>query len=215
MADRDTRMAERRERRKKEAQDRRLGRRDIGEKQVRQRKITRYAVMATGAVLAVAFIYFGYTIYDDWESRRPPEGVQAFQGLSNLHVQERVEYEHTPPVGGDHAAIWQNCGFYSQPVNNENAVHSLEHGAVWITHQPDLPADQIDVLREKANQSFVLVSPFPENLPAPIVASAWERQMTFDSVDDPDLDRFISAFRQGPQTPEPGAICHGGTSATR
>lgn len=215
MANRNDRAAERRERRQKEIQERRAGRKDIGEKQVRQRKITRYSLMAVGTLLIIGIAYFIYTIYDDWESRRPPDGVQEFTGLTNLHTNSPVTYEQTPPVGGDHSAVWQNCGYYSQPVNNENAVHSLEHGAVWITYQPGLAQDQVDMLREMANQSYVLVSPFPEDLPSPIVGSAWGHQMQFDSADDPELSRFVSAYRQGPQTLERGAICHGGTSATR
>lgn len=215
MASREDRASQRRERRQREIQERRAGRRDIGEKQVRQRMLTRYALMAGGVVLALGAIYFVYTIYDDWESRQPPEGVTEFSGLSNLHTNGPVAYEQSPPVGGDHSAVWQNCDYYSQPVNNENAIHSLEHGAVWITYQPGLPQSEIDILREKANQSYVLVSPYPEEMPAPIVASAWGHQMGFESADDPALSRFVSAYRQGPQTLEPGAVCHGGTSVTR
>lgn len=215
MASREDRAADRRERRRREIQERRAKRRDIGEKQVRNRALTRYALMAGGVVLALGAIYFIYTIYDDWESRRPPEGVEEFSGLSNLHTSSPVAYEQSPPVGGDHSPEWQNCGYYSQPVNNENGVHSLEHGAVWITYQPDLPQSEIDTLRDKADQTYVLVSPNPDEMPAPIVASAWGLQKEFESADDPELSRFVSAYRQGPQTLEPGAICHGGTSATR
>jgi hypothetical protein len=89
----------------------------------------------------------------------------------------------------------------------------MEHGAVWITYQPNLPADQVDILRKAAQQSYVLVSPYP-GLPSPVVASAWSNQLKLDSASDPKLDQFVRYFRQGPQTPEPGAPCTGGTSAT-
>jgi Protein of unknown function (DUF3105) len=121
-----------------------------------------------------------------------------------------VDYAQTPPVGGEHNPVWQNCGFYDEPVANENAVHSLEHGAVWITYSPDLPQDQVDVLRDLAHsQTYVLVSPYPD-LPSNVVASAWGKQLSLQSADDPDLERFVRAYRQGPQTPEPGAVCTGG-----
>jgi hypothetical protein len=108
----------------------------------------------------------------------------------------------------------QNCGFYSEPVRNETAVHSMEHGAVWITYRPGLPTEQVDKLRELAtSKTYVLVSPYPD-LPAPVVASAWGNQLRLDSAEDPHLKQIVATFRQGPQTPEPGTPCTGGTSKT-
>ncbi|MPZ29305.1 MAG: DUF3105 domain-containing protein, partial [Micromonosporaceae bacterium] len=45
---------------------------------------------------------------------------------------------------------------------------------------------------------------------APVVASAWGKQLPLDSADDPRLKEFVRTFAQGPQTPEPGAPCTGG-----
>ncbi len=138
-------------------------------------------------------------------------GLKTYTGLSRNHVTTAVTYPQTPPVGGDHDQVWQNCGVYDQPVKNENGVHSLEHGAVWITYKPDLPADQVAKLADAAKgQAYVLVSPYP-GLPAPVVASAWGKQVQLNSASDPRLDQFIRTFVQGPQTPEPGAACIGGT----
>jgi hypothetical protein len=144
-------------------------------------------------------------------ARTPPEGVESFSDLSRNHVEGTVSYPQNPPVGGDHNPLWQNCGFYSSPVQNEHAVHSMEHGAVWITYQPDLPSDQVEVLRNLAHDNtYILVSPYPD-LPTPVVASAWGKQLQLDSANDPRLEQFVSAFKEGPQTPEPGAPCTGGT----
>ena len=69
--------------------------------------------------------------------KAPPVGVvKSYSNLSRNHTKEPVDYPQTPPVGGPHNPIWQNCGFYSKPVRNEHAVHSMEHGAVWITYSP-------------------------------------------------------------------------------
>ncbi len=137
--------------------------------------------------------------------------VTTFGGLSRNHISSAVRYPQNPPVGGDHNPVWQNCGYYAQPVRNENAVHSLEHGAVWITYQPNLPKAQVDVLANMArSQQFVLVSPYP-GLPAPVVASGWGVQEWFHNANDAGLTQFVSKYRQGPQTPEPGASCGNGT----
>ena len=146
-----------------------------------------------------------------------PEGVKTYDvGPAGKHTPGDVDYEQTPPAGGPHNPVWQNCGFYDKPIRDESAVHSLEHGAVWITYSPDLPQDQVNELKDIAeSQSYILVSPYPD-LPdnTPVVASAWGKQVALDGANDPDLESFIQAYRQGPQTPEPGAVCTGGTSAT-
>ena len=68
----------------------------------------------------------------------------------------------------------------------------------------------MDSLRQLAHgQTYVLVSPYPD-LPAPVVASAWGKQLRLDSADDPRLDEFVRAFRLGRQAPERGGPCDGG-----
>jgi len=138
-----------------------------------------------------------------------PPGTQTFGGLGRNHTDAPVAYPQTPPVGGNHSPRWQNCGFYSQPVPAERAVHSMEHGAVWITYRPGLAESDLSRLRKFAQEGYVLISPF-EGLPGPVVATAWGRQLRPDSVQDPRLATFVSDFRRGPQTPEPGAPCTGG-----
>ncbi len=144
------------------------------------------------------------------------EGVETFEGLTRNHVETDVEYAQNPPTGGDHlpAPRWQDCGFYDAPVQDESAVHSLEHGAVWITHSPDLPADQVAELEELAAENpYLLVSP-REDLPSEVVLSAWGTQLQLDSVDDDRVPVFLAKYLQGEQTPEPGAACSQGVSTT-
>ncbi|MBF6505869.1 DUF3105 domain-containing protein, partial [Nocardia farcinica] len=75
-------------------------------------------------------------------------GLQTFEGLSANHVSTPVDYEQSPPVGGDHASAWLNCGVYTEPVPNENAVHALEHGAAWVAYDSEaLSQEQVDALR--------------------------------------------------------------------
>src|SRR5919112_4756748 len=168
-------------------------------------------------LVVVAFIAgFGALIWVDSGQRQesePPEGVEEFDvGAAGKHTQDPVDYEQDPPAGGEHNPVWQNAGFYEEPVRSENAVHTQEHGAVWITYSPDLPQDQQDRIREIVeSQDCLLASPYP-GLDSPVVASAWGSQIRLESADDENLERFISTYRRGPQTPEPGAACTGGTS---
>jgi|SRR6185503_11507875 hypothetical protein len=137
------------------------------------------------------------------------DGLSTFSNLSRDHVDGPVNYPQVPPVGGPHNPVWMNCGIYDKPIPNENAVHSLEHGAVWLTYQPDLPAAAVEQLRSLVRgHSHALLSPYP-GLPAPVFASAWGVQIRADSASDPRLARFVATYEQGPQTPEPGAACSG------
>ncbi len=136
----------------------------------------------------------------------PPEGVETFAVDSTSHTTEPVAYPQTPPVGGPHHPTWETCVFRDRPVTSETAVHSLEHGAIWVTYRPDLPADQIGVLRRFAEgRRDVLVSRWDRGLPAPVVVSSWGRQLKLESADDPRLLQFAQAFSG--QAPEPNAPC--------
>lgn len=141
------------------------------------------------------------------------DGVEEVEVASALHTEEAVEYTLLPPSGGDHHPVWQNCGFYTEPVVPEHAVHSLEHGAVWIGYDPALDDEQLDRLRALSTSNpYLLVSPV-EGMPSSLTLSAWGVRLELDSVDDERLEPFLVKYLQGPQTPEPGASCFGGVGA--
>ena len=144
--------------------------------------------------------------------------VQTFDVPSRNHTDVVQHYPQTPPVGGDHAPIWQNCGFYDTPIYKELGVHSMEHGAVWITFRADLPADQIGQIQTYAQQPYTLASPWDPadgELPAPIVFSAWGAQVALESLPAPEADSFLTTYRQSLEAPEPGAPCTGGSDAVK
>ncbi len=179
-----------------------------------RRERRRWLIIGAGTVIIAIVVVIAAVVLINRRDTTPTiAGVESFSGLDRTHTSAPVTYPQMPPVGGSHNPVWQNCGYYSAPIANENGVHSLEHGAVWITYRPDLSADQIAALRKLAvGQTYVLVTPYP-GLPAPVVASAWGKQLKVDSPDDPRLNQFLQAYRQGPQTPEKGAVCTGGTGA--
>ncbi|KUJ58571.1 DUF3105 domain-containing protein [Streptomyces sp. NPDC093228] len=141
------------------------------------------------------------------------DGVKTWKGtLGRTHTGKTVSYPMEPPVGGDHNPVWQNCNgdVYTKPVNNMNAVHSLEHGAVWVTYSSKAPKADVDALTAKVRKTpYTLMSPV-EDQKDPIMLSAWAHQRTVKSASDPAVDAFFAQFVQGSQTPEPGAACTGG-----
>lgn len=184
----------------------------LKQKQAREKRARMLGIggAIVGGVAAVAIIV-GVVV----TSATPPvdpatieiEGLETFDNLESLHVQSAVDYEMTPPAGGPHNPTWLNCGIYEEEVPAEYAVHSLEHGAVWVTYDPEqVQGADLDALRSAMPRSYIILSPFP-GLEAPVVASAWGVQVALDGVDDPRLSDFIVKYRQSPDAPEPGALC--------
>lgn len=97
-------------------------------------------------------------------------------------------------------------------------MHSLEHGAVWITYRPSLPKPAVMRLRRlvegrhRGAERYLILSPYP-GLPAPLVASAWGAQLRLQRVGDRRLTEFIGSFAGGAQGGEPGGYCSGGTGS--
>jgi hypothetical protein len=140
------------------------------------------------------------------------EGIETFENTAN-HVEGDVDYSQSPPAGGDHNAMWLNCGVYDQPVPNINAVHSLEHGAVWVTYDAaTVTGDELATLESQLPSSYIVLSPY-EGLDSPIVLSAWNAQLKLDSADDERISEFLTAYWRSQNAPEPNASCSGALDA--
>ncbi|MFI9820743.1 DUF3105 domain-containing protein [Streptomyces sp. NPDC052013] len=141
------------------------------------------------------------------------DGVKKWEGtLARNHVTKSVSYPVTPPVGGDHNPVWMNCNgdVYTKEINNTNAVHSLEHGAVWVTYSSQADKADVDALAAKVKKTpYTLMSPV-DGQKDPIMLTAWGHQRTVTGAEDPAVDAFFEKFVQGQQTPEPGAACTNG-----
>lgn len=204
---------DRRKRRPEAVQQKKDDRLKTYEKNKRNALLTK---IGFGILAALLVIWAGYWGWGQWQDREVRADVKTYfsaADFAGVHENGDILYEEIPPVGGPHNAVWQNCGYYSVPLNNPNAVHALEHGAVWITYNPDLPADQVQQLKDLTKQTYVLVSPYP-GISNPVTASVWGKQMVLESFDIDKLKSFISQYRQNPDnTPERGALCSLGTSA--
>jgi hypothetical protein len=203
--------------RQKDRDSARAARAEAVLKQQRRAAHRRTAAIVVASVAVVALVGGGAWAVRAHDFGSSPQGkvalvgLRTYPGLARDHVSGPVTYPQTPPVGGKHSAVWQNCGVYTAPVHNENAVHSLEHGAMWITYRPGLPAAQVASIRDDVSgMPYALVSPYP-GLPAPVVATVWGSQLKLDSANDPRLKAFLDTYKSGSKAPEPGGPCTGGT----
>jgi hypothetical protein len=141
------------------------------------------------------------------------KATKTFDYVGGDHTTDPVRYAETPPAGGPHDPAWDDCGAYSAPVRNENAVHDLEHGTVWITYRPGL--DQADIASlqstlESLKSGRWMLSPYA-GLPAPVVVTVWNAQLDLTGADDPRLPTFLGFYGDGHTGPEAAfATCKGG-----
>jgi len=161
-----------------------------------------------GAALVLFLV--GVVFFSVPALRGVPEGTAQIEVGAPRHLAGTLHDDGEVPAGGPHAEVWQNCGFYDAEVASENAVHSLEHGAVWISYQPGLSSDQVEELRGfTGNLEKVLVSPVPGQ-EAPIIVTAWANQLELEDAGDPRLSQFVNEFEGSFDAPEPGGRCSGG-----
>ncbi|GAB1642800.1 DUF3105 domain-containing protein [Krasilnikovia sp. MM14-A1259] len=181
-----------------------------------------------GAVVVIAAGIIGYGVYaavqggKSWEDKAADiKGIVNYRAQHNPQIDSQehksgpLTYVTNPPVGGAHNSVWQNCmgDIYTEPIANEHAVHSLEHGAVWVTYKQGLAADQVAELSNKVKgKDYMLLSPVA-NLDKNVSLQAWGYQLKVDSASDPRIDDFIKALRLN-ASKEPGAPCSGGNTTT-
>jgi hypothetical protein len=206
---------------KKEREARRQAKVAVLKKQQATEKRNRRILIAVGitAAVAVLALVIGFVVVSSQPKAEPKaisiKGLKTFSNLTGNHVQPtpvdyKTKYGMNPPAGGDHWNVWLNCGVYDQPQQNENAVHDLEHGAVWVTYDKSkVDADAVKKLVAKLPSTYITVSPY-DGLPTPVVASAWGAQVQLTGISDPRLKQFIDKYWRSSTAPEPTSPCTGG-----
>ncbi|WP_327236898.1 DUF3105 domain-containing protein [Streptomyces sp. NBC_01317] len=193
--------------------------------QARERR-SRIITITVSAVVVAGLVAFGAVILnkesdqkeqEQAAAKEPVKGEKSWDAkkLTRNHVTEAVKYPMKPPVGGDHNQVWMNCdrNVYKDAIPDMNAVHSLEHGAVWVTYNDKASDDDVKTLTDKVGKTaYTLLSPYKDQA-GTIMLSAWGKQLSVDKASDPRVNQFLTKYVQGPQTPEPGAACTGGMGA--
>lgn len=181
---------------------------------------TRRLIVAVAVVAVLVAV-----VYEVAQLRKKPQGgdphntipqlqaVKTYDYPGGEHTSSAVTYTATPPAGGPHDPQWEDCGVYTKPIRNENAVHALEHGTVWITYRPGLSAQGVQTLATAlgaVKSKKTILSPYP-GLPAPAVVSVWNAQLDLTGPDDPRLPVFLKYYGDGHTSPEGAfASCAGG-----
>ncbi|TFV70814.1 DUF3105 domain-containing protein [Blastococcus sp. CT_GayMR19] len=175
-------------------------------------------IAAAVAVVVFAVAVIGYAVVKVNEANANRiESVDEIAGITSKeyeagqHVATTVAYAESPPIGGEHDPVWADCTgtVYDVDIRHENAVHSLEHGAVWITYNPDeVSAADIEKLAALVDgETGRMLSPYV-GLDSPVSLQSWGHQLKVDSVDDPRIEQFADFLTRNPdEHPEVGASC--------
>lgn len=189
------------------------------QKQIARRKRSKlvwWVVGSTAGVAVIALVVASFVFAPEpaptYEAQNStgevPDGVQTFENRSD-HVQGTVDYEQNPPAGGPHNPYWLNCGIYTEPQQNEYAVHSMEHGAIWVTYDPARVDEAgLDTLKAVLPSSYVILSPYSD-MDTPIAVSGWNHQLKVEDPADPRIADFFTEFWRSQNVPEPQAACSG------
>ena len=134
------------------------------------------------------------------------------QGSNHIDVgASHPAYNSNPPTSGWHYEKWADKGVYKNQLPDDQLIHNLEHGYIWISYNPDANPEIIKQLEDFYGLgNKIIVEPRKENDKL-IALAAWNWLDTFDlvsgdSLSDDELKRigdFIDQYIN--QGPEPNA----------
>jgi hypothetical protein len=184
-----------------------------------KRQHTNQTLIRWGAALIIVGV-IGYGIFI-LVKRSLPQGEDMsiaipIQGRGHIAVgSEHEAYNSNPPSSGPHYAETAVHGFYEKDeiVPDENIVHNLEHGDIWISYHPRISDSVLDTLRGFAD-SRIVIAPRAAN-EFDIGLAAWGRIDTLsienDLVPTERIKDFISRYiNRGPERVPASGFVRGG-----
>lgn len=131
-----------------------------------------------------------------------------YESQGRAHIESGADhptYNSNPPSSGWHYAIPAQTGFHDTSIPDEAAIHSLEHGDIWIAYHPQISDAAKNALKDLAGR-YIVISPRETN-DADIALVAWTRVDSFDlagedlSTDEKKrIDDFIRRYdNRGPE----------------
>lgn len=151
-----------------------------------------------GLGLLIALMYSGDPGKEDLSD------VQSFEIQGRDHIEvgaSHPEYNSNPPTSGPHYAEPADWGAYQKELPDEQLIHNLEHGGIWISYKgvdEDTKRRLSDIA--KANPGSVVLAPRSRS-DAQIVLASWGKLLKLQQFDEGRIRDFISQYKN--QSPEP------------
>jgi len=153
--------------------------------------------------------------------------TDALRGVHSITTPDGTsdEWNTDPPTSGPHYEVPVIWGTYTQPVNQAQLVHNLEHGGVAIQYGDEVPAATVAQLETfvQQNPRGTVLAPYP-SLGNQIALGAWvtpdaskpEEGTAYlakcTAFDQDAFDAFLDAYQfQGPERFPPDSLLPGRT----
>jgi len=163
-------------------------------------------IIILSVVLVILVIGAGILLfkYGNTSSKDIPQQGEAFPLQSATHIEigaPHDPYNSNPPTSGPHYGQDAEWGVYQEALPDEQLIHSLEHGGIWISYKDvdALTKDQLETIGRQYPGS-VIVMPRSKN-DAKISLASWGRLEKLDSFDRDRIVNFIKANIN--KSPEP------------
>jgi len=169
-------------------------------------KMKKFLVLA--AILVVVGFGFWMFVLPMFQASNAPNSSEVrgefFPAQTRQHIAmgaTHPDYNSDPPTGGWHYGNSVQTGIYDKEFADEQTIHNMEHGHVWITYRPDLDKETIEKLADiaKSYGSKIIMAPRAKNS-VPIALAAWEYLLKLDNFDGSQITGFIKTHRgKGPE----------------
>lgn len=183
--------AQREEAKRRLREERRLA--ALAEEKRRRRSalLRRWGAYAAVGIGVVALALFLFRTEPEMDDVTAPDEIEAVE----LSAGSTFDYGTPTPTSGPYLPGEPTCGTFAEEISVEQAATAVYHGAVVIWYRPDVGLDVVAELAAAAGEydSEVVVSP-NASIGQPIVATAWNRLLSFESVDE-GVSEFLDTYR--------------------
>src|SRR3989344_5631667 len=139
------------------------------------------------AIIAVIVIAAGFGIYllARLSAPKGEDFSRAIPLMEANHIavgSQLPEYTSNPPTSGPHYNQTARSGFRNEVISDQNIIHNLEHGDIWIAYHPRIAEEVVEELKQ-FGAAKVIITPRETN-ETDIALAAWGRLDIFDIEND-------------------------------
>ncbi len=131
---------------------------------------------------------------------------ESFPIVSREHIAigaSHTPYNSNPPTSGPHYEQPAEWGVYQTELPDEQLIHNLEHGGIWISYTTIDDATKGALEQIAKSHVKIIVTPRLKD-DAPIVLVSWGQLQKLQAYDEQAILKFIKINSN--RSPEPFAL---------